>query len=185
MSEYCRYSTSSTACVNADIGDGTADAPVTATQTKGYWIIKDSQNTLYRLGYTTDSEQEFVNGISNGGQMGPWQDGPGPGLDAPGFASGAGASIRSKTVSVTPPIPPLTRPTLTTNFCSIKSIPPGQTDRFMPCLGISSASRMVTTRSCRLLRTGRSKAAFLMTGSSYPDAVSGKHTYNSNPNQSP
>lgn len=81
--EYCRYSTTSTVCMNADTGDGTADGAATATQTKGYWVIKDSQNTLYRLGYTTLAEQQFINGIESGSQMGPWAGRPlPPGLRA-------------------------------------------------------------------------------------------------------
>ena len=81
--EYCRYSDTSTVCMSADNGDNgdgnTSDGAATATQTKGYWVIKDNQNTLYRLGYTTHSEQELINGISSGGQMGPWSGGNAPG----------------------------------------------------------------------------------------------------------
>jgi hypothetical protein len=75
--EYCRY-TPTALCLSAESiennGDSNpTDGAATDTTSKGFWVIKDSQNTLYRLGYTTLSEQELRVDMANSTLMGPWQ----------------------------------------------------------------------------------------------------------------
>lgn len=75
--EYCRY-TPTALCLSAENIENNGDSNITdgaATNTtsKGFWVIKDSQNTLYRLGYTTLSEQELRVDMANSTLMGPWQ----------------------------------------------------------------------------------------------------------------
>jgi len=75
--EYCRY-TPTALCSSAEsMGNNSdsnpTDGAATDTTSKGFWVIKDSQNTLYRLGYTTLSEQELRVDMANSTLMGPWQ----------------------------------------------------------------------------------------------------------------
>ncbi|MCL4266141.1 MAG: hypothetical protein KJ069_23225 [Anaerolineae bacterium] len=87
--EYCRYTTTPV-CLQADTedtnpADGSAEnlngqpddsePPLPEAErhiSKGYWVVKSADNTLYRIGYWPSSEQGLRKAIENGSQMGPW-----------------------------------------------------------------------------------------------------------------